>query len=159
MSEENQPTDIPSLMQAEMVEKGVNGEDKLIYTLGTSTRSSEEFIELLSSHGVEVVVDVRRFPTSRFEHFGKEKLEGLLSEAGIGYVYMGKELGGYRRGGYENFVASSQFQTGLRKLEEVAGERSTAIICAERFPWRCHRRFIALALEKRGWRVSHIIEK
>jgi len=78
----------------------VNSEqDKVIYTLGTSTRSIEEFIELLVSHGVEVVIDVRRFPSSRFEHFHREKLAGLLSEAGIDYLHMGEELGGYRRGG------------------------------------------------------------
>ena len=137
----------------------MNVEDKLIYTLGTSTRSPEEFIELLTSHGVEVVVDVRRFPSSRFEHFQRDRLAGLLSEAGIDYVYMGGELGGYRQGGYRNFTTTSDFQLGLRKLEEMAGNRITSIICAERFPWRCHRRFIALELEKRGWRVNHIIDK
>ena len=133
--------------------------DRLIYTLGTSTRSGEEFIKLLTSHGVEVVVDVRRFPSSRFEHFRREKLAGLLSEAGIDYVYMGEELGGYRRGGYQNFTATSEFQMGLKKLEEVAQERRAAIICTERFPWRCHRRFIALELEKQGWQVNHIIDQ
>jgi len=133
--------------------------DKLIYTLGTSTRSREQFIELLTSHGVEVVVDVRRFPSSRFEHFRREKLASYLSEAGIDYVYMGDELGGYRRGGYQNFTATSEFQLGLQKLEKVAQGRKAAIICAERFPWRCHRRFIALELEKKGWQLSHIIDQ
>lgn len=132
---------------------------KLVYTLGTSTRAGEEFIELLSNHDVEVVVDVRRFPSSRFEHFRREKLERLLLEAGIDYIHMGEELGGYRRGGYQDFTTTSEFQSGLQKLEEIARKRSTAIICAERFPWRCHRRFIALELEKRGWQVSHIIDK
>ena len=47
---------------------------KLVYTLGTSTRSPEEFIELLREHSVVVVVDVRRFPSSQFEHFCREKL-------------------------------------------------------------------------------------
>lgn len=133
--------------------------DKLIYTLGTSTRTAEEFVELLSNHGVEIVVDVRRFPSSRFESFCKENLETLLLEADTDYIYMGEELGGYRRGGYQNFTATSQFQAGLSKLEAIAHQKRTAIICAERFPWRCHRRFIALELEKRGWQVSHIIEK
>ena len=132
--------------------------DKLIYTLGTSTRTLEEFIDLLSGYDVEVVVDVRRFPSSRFEHFCREKLEGLLQEVGIDDVYMGEELGGYRRGGYQNFTATSQFQVGISKLEEIARRKRTAIICAERFPWRCHRRFIALELEKRGWQVVHIID-
>jgi len=103
---------------------------KLVYTLGTSTRAGEEFIELLSNHDVEVVVDVRRFPSSRFEHFRRQKLEGLLPEAGIDYVYMGEELGGYRRGGYQDFTTTSEFQSGLQKLEEIAQKRSTAIIYA-----------------------------
>ena len=133
--------------------------DKLIYTLGTSTRSPDEFIELLSNYKVETVVDVRRFPSSRFEHFHRENLERLLPEAGIGYIYMGEELGGYRRGGYKNFTATAPFQAGLDKLAEIARQKRAAIVCAERFPWRCHRRFIALELEKRGWQVSHIIDK
>ena len=133
--------------------------NKLIYTLGTSTRSPEEFIELLTGHGVQVVVDVRRFPSSRFEHFRKENLAGLLSQAGIDYAYMGEELGGYRRGGYQNFTTTSEFQTGIRRVEEVALEKRVAIVCAERFPWRCHRRFIALELEKQGWQVNHIIDQ
>ena len=132
---------------------------KLIYTLGTSTHSREEFIELLSSYSVAAVVDVRRFPSSRFEHFRREKLTSYLSEAGIDYVYMGEELGGYRRGGYQNFTATFEFQTGLKRLEEIAQKGMVAIICAERFPWRCHRRFIALELEKHGWQVNHIIDK
>ena len=132
---------------------------KLIYTLGTSTRSAEEFVRLLTGHGMEVVVDVRRFPSSRFEHFRGEKLAGLLAEVGIDYIYMGEELGGYRREGYQNFTTTFEFQSSLKKLEEVARERKTAIICAERFPWHCHRRFIALELEKQGWQVKHIIDQ
>jgi uncharacterized protein (DUF488 family) len=104
-------------------------------------------------------VDVRRFPASRFKHFCREELEKLLSEAGIGYVHMGEELGGYRRGGYGRFTASPQFHHAISKLEEIACQKRVAIICAERFPWRCHRRFIALELVVRGWRVSHIIDK
>jgi len=133
--------------------------DKIIYTLGTSTRSSEEFIKILTSRGVEVVVDVRRIPSSRYEHFCQEKLAGLLSEAGINYVHLGEELGGYRRGGYLSFVVTSEFQTGLKKLEEIAQDKGAAIICAERFPRRCHRRFIAQELKKHGWQVNHIIEQ
>jgi len=64
---------------------------------------------------VEVVVDVRRFPSSRFEHFDKEKLAELLSEAGIDYLYMGEELGGYRHGGYQEYTTTSEFQAGLKK--------------------------------------------
>lgn len=132
---------------------------KLVYTLGTSTRSVEEFIELLTSHGVAVVVDVRRFPSSRLEHFSRESLAGLLREVGIEYIYMGAELGGYRQGGYRTFTTTSEFQEGVKELAKVAGERRVAIVCAERFPWRCHRRFISAELEKQGWQVNHIIDK
>lgn len=133
--------------------------DRLIHTLGTSTRSSEEFLELLTDHGVELVIDVRRFPTSRYEHFGQEKLKGLLSDNGINYIHMGRELGGYREGGYQNFTKTPGFQRRLRKLEDAAGNHRAAIICAELLPWRCHRRFIAQELEQRGWQVNHIIDR
>lgn len=132
---------------------------KLIYTLGTSTRSVEEFIELLRSHDIEAIIDVRRFPSSRFEHFKQDNIAELLHRAGIDYICMGKELGGYRKGGYQAFATTSEFQKGVKKLEEEAHGRKAAIICAERFPWRCHRRFISLELEKQGWEVRHIIER
>lgn len=133
--------------------------NKLIYTLGTSTRSPGEFIELATSRNLEVVIDVRRFPTSRFEHFRREKLAELLRDAGIDYIYMGQELGGYRKGGYKSFTTTPDFRAGLKKLEEVAETRRVAILCAERFPWYCHRRFIALELLEKGWQVSHIIDR
>ena len=137
----------------------IPGNEKLIYTLGTSTRSQEEFIGLLKGRGIEVVVDVRRFPSSRFEYFSEVKLAEILDEAGIGYVAMGQELGGYRRGGYQAFTATTEFQGAVGKLEELALSRRVTILCAERLPWRCHRRFIAFELEKRGWQVIHIIDE
>ena len=133
--------------------------NRVVYTLGTSTRTLEEFIALLRHLGVKVVVDVRRFPTSRFEHFKKEELASSLPEAGIDYCHLGGELGGYRRGGYQAFLASEEFKQGLKKLEEIAKERRTAIVCAERLPWRCHRRFIGGELERRGWQVMHVIDE
>jgi len=136
-----------------------SGDEEVIYTLGTSTRTSEEFISLLTGHRIEMVADVRRFPTSRFEHFKRENLSGLLHGSGIKYIYLGEELGGYRRGGYPAFTAAPEFQAGLVRLEQIAREKKTAFICAERLPWRCHRRFIAMELERKGWQVIHIIDK
>jgi uncharacterized protein (DUF488 family) len=130
-----------------------------IYTVGTSTRSAEEFTRLLKSRNVEVVVDVRRFPSSRFEHFSSDHFSRLLRNADIDYVYMGKELGGYRRGGYQAFTSSSKFLEGMEKLIQIANRSMVALVCAERFPWRCHRRFISAELEKQGWRVIHIIDQ
>ena len=60
-----------------------------IYSLGTSTRSKAEFAGLLQKHGIEMVIDVRRFPTSRFEHFKQEALRQLLAELQTGYLYLG----------------------------------------------------------------------
>jgi len=131
----------------------------VIYTLGTSNRSAEEFLGLLRRLEVEVVVDVRRFPTSQFDHFKREELSRLLEGEGFGYVYLGEELGGYRRGGYESHLESEDFREGLGRLMGLARERRVVILCAERLPWRCHRRFIGRELEKQEFRVSHVIDE
>ena len=114
---------------------------------------------MLKHLGVEMVVDVRRFPTSRFEYFRREELARSLPERGIDYLYLGKELGGYRKGGYRSFLVSEEFKRGLERLEKLASQGKIAVICAERLPWRCHRRFIGLELERRGWRVIHVIDE
>ena len=130
-----------------------------IYTMGTSTRSREEFIDLLHHYHLTTVADVRSFPQSRFEHFIRENLAKMLSEVAIDYVYLGKELGGFRKGGYRAYTQTDAYQVGIHKLEEIAQNGSTVLMCAERFAWKCHRRFIASTLEQRGWAVLHIIDK
>ena len=133
--------------------------EKTIFTLGTSNRSLEDFIHLLRMSRIEMVVDVRRFPTSKFPHFKKEALSQSLAEEGLGYAYLGKELGGYRKGGYEAYMQTHDFLRGMELLERMATRCRCAIFCAERLPWRCHRRFIARSLEDRGWKAIHIIEE
>lgn len=130
-----------------------------IYTLGTGTRRLEEFIEILDSYGILRVVDVRRFPTSRLEHFKKANLEAALRARGLQYEYLGRDLGGYRKGGYEVYMDSFEFNRGLEALILLAREKITVVVCAERFAWKCHRRFIGAALEKKGWLVLHVIDK
>jgi uncharacterized protein (DUF488 family) len=112
----------------------------------------------LKQFKISILVDVRRFPTSKLEHFKKEKLEHLLKQEGIRYIYLGKELGGYRRGGYKRYMESVEFMMGIKKLEKIAEDSRTVIMCAERFPWRCHRKYISITLEERGWRVAHILD-
>lgn len=129
-----------------------------IYTLGSSNRSAEEFLELLRYYGIQALVDVRRFPTSHYPHFRREELADLVKGAGLEYHYLGQELGGYRSGGYENYTTTPDFGLGLERLEALAAERRVAVMCAERLPWRCHRRFIGLALKGRGWGIKHIID-
>jgi uncharacterized protein (DUF488 family) len=130
-----------------------------IYSVGTSTRTLEEFMALLKAYAIEIAADVRSFPRSRFPHFQGETLARFLKEDGIQYCYLGRELGGYRRGGYEAYVGTPPYQDGLVRLEEVAKEGTAVFFCAERFPWFCHRRFIGASLSARGWEVSHIIER
>ena len=96
------------------------------------------------------MADVRRFPTSKkHPHFSRENLGPALKEAGIEYVFLGEELGGYRRGGYEAYTETEGFRRGLGRLEELAVQGKTAIMCAERDPRGCHRRYIAAALAAR----------
>jgi uncharacterized protein (DUF488 family) len=130
-----------------------------IYTVGSSTRTLADFLETLSGFGVRTVADVRRFPvSSRYAHFTRAALEERLRIAGVAYTWLGEDLGGYRSGGFEAYRGAASFARGLRRLEALGAETPTAILCAERFPWRCHRRFIATALRQRGWEVVHILE-
>ncbi len=132
---------------------------RVIYTLGTDRRSEEDFIEILLAYSIKVVADVRRFPKSSMPMFNREYLEGLLRENAIQYKYLGRELGGYRKGGYIKHTLTEEFRRGIDMLEKLAEEGPVVIICAEKFPWRCHRRWIARELQRRHWQVVHIIEK
>ena len=127
--------------------------------MGTSTHTEEKFLQFLRHYHIHTVGDVRRFPQSRFEHFKRVNLEAALSEEGFHYVYSGKELGGFRTGGYPAYTKTIPYQEGISHLEQVGREHTAGFICAERFPWKCHRRFIASTLEEKGWHVVHIIEK
>ncbi len=132
--------------------------EKIIYTLGTGNRSAEEFIAILRAYELEMAVDVRSLPRSRFPHFRQETLSRNLGEAGIGYVYMGQELGGYRDEGFEAYTQTLAYLQGIERLERLASRCRCVILCAERLPERCHRRFIARSLEERGWKAVHIID-
>lgn len=133
--------------------------EKAVFTLGTSTRSMEDFLALLGSRRIVRVADVRSFPTSRrCPHFSSRSLAASLAAAGVAYRWFGEELGGYREGGYRAHMETPQFLAGLAELERWAAEAPTAVVCAELLPWRCHRRFIARALEERGWKVVHVID-
>ena len=132
---------------------------ELIYTIGTSTRSIEEFISLCRKFKLQAVVDVRRFPVSKFDHFKKDNFSSELHRRGIRYFYLGDILGGFRKKGYEEHTHTSEFAGGIEKLKQIASEFVTAFLCAEKFPWRCHRRFIALRLVQDGWRVVHILDE
>jgi len=118
-----------------------------------------EFLAVLRAYSIRMLVDVRRFPASgRYPHFTREALARALRRAGIRYLHLGDDLGGFRTGGYEAYMATPAFAAGLKTLEFTAARAPTAIMCAERLPWQCHRRFIAAAMTQRGWDVVHVIE-
>jgi uncharacterized protein (DUF488 family) len=130
-----------------------------IYTLGTSNRKIEEFLEILKEYKIEVVIDVRRWPTSKlFPHFKKENLEKFLAENDIEYFHFEK-LGGFREGGYEDYLKTKDFKEALKELIKIAKKKKLVVICAEKFPWKCHRAFIARELENKNFKIIHIIEK
>jgi uncharacterized protein (DUF488 family) len=132
---------------------------KSLFTLGTSRRSEEDFVEILLAYGIERVIDVRSFPRGSLPHFHKTALEALLGENLIDYRWLGRELGGFRKGGYEAYTRTAEFMAGVDALVALASEKPSVLLCAERFPWKCHRRWIARELGRRGWRVEHILDK
>ena len=144
-----------------------------IYTIGHSTRTLDELIEVLRAHGIKVLADVRKFPGSRrLPWFNAPNLAATLPQAGIDYrPFTG--LGGRRKAlqdspnagwrndsfrGYADYMQTPQFAAALIELMEIAARSPTAIMCAEAVPWRCHRSLIADALLVRGWRVLDIYD-
>ena len=143
-----------------------------LFTVGHSTRSLEELIDLLREHGITLLADVRTVPGSRrMPHFARATLAADLPERGIEYVHM-PELGGLRRPrpdspntgwrnesfrGYADHMASPEFRAALDRLVELGRQGNVAVMCAEAVPWRCHRSLIADAVLVRGLEVTHII--
>lgn len=132
---------------------------KKIFTLGTGRRSEEDFIEVVLASGINAIIDVRSIPKSKNPAFTGQNLEALLKENLIDYYYLGRELGGIRKGGYALYTLTEDFRRGLERLEGIAENKLSAIICSEHFPWKCHRKWISRELHKRDWAVEHIIDK
>jgi len=134
-----------------------------VYTLGHSNRTLDEFINILLKYKIRIVVDVRRFPTSRrYPHFSRESLEGVLNNLGIKYVWLGDLLGGFRSGGYESYMKTEEFKRGFKELIKIikgCSQGYVAILCKEKLWFKCHRRFISNELAKYGIEVVHIIDQ
>jgi len=147
--------------------------DVTIYTIGHSTRELDAFLTLLQREGIQQLADVRTFPMSRrYPHFNRESLSRALADAGIAYAHY-PELGGRRTPrrdsgnaawrnagfrGYADYMESREFAEGIERLVASASHLTTAIMCAEAVPWRCHRSLIADALTVRGVDVRHILD-
>jgi uncharacterized protein (DUF488 family) len=145
-----------------------------IWTVGHSTRSGEEFVQILLAHGVEVLVDVRTYPGSRrYPHFNSDVLAVSLKGQNIEYKHQAK-LGGRRKPrtdshnsawrneqfrGYADYMETEEFKTGVEELLELASEKRVAIMCAEAVWWRCHRSLISDWLKAEGHEVIHILDE
>lgn len=143
-----------------------------LWTIGHSTRPIEEFIELLQTHGIQILVDVRMTPYSRRNpQFHSDALAKSLADAGIQYRHM-PALGGRRKTrpdsvnvgwrnesfrGYADYMQTREFWNALDDLMATAQGLPAAIMCAEAVPWRCHRTLISDALVSREWTVRHIL--
>jgi uncharacterized protein (DUF488 family) len=137
----------------------MNGKKNNIFTIGHSNRSLQDFINILRHYKVEVLVDVRRFPTSKHNpQFKKDILENKLQESGIEYVWI-ENLGGFRKGGYADYMETQSFKDELEKLIQIAKRKRMAVMCSELLWFKCHRNFIATALTKQGWEVIHIYDQ
>lgn len=127
----------------------------IIYTIGYGNRKSKDFISLLKKHGINIVVDVRRFPVSKYPGFAKEELEKTLLKHGIEYMFMGDTLGGFR-GRYKQYTIKEPYKEGIKRLLVVAEKGSTVLMCVEQDYIGCHRRFITETLKEMNIDVLHI---
>jgi uncharacterized protein (DUF488 family) len=140
-------------------------------TIGHSTLSIEAFLRALRENGVELLVDVRRYPGSRrHPQFGQEALFAALRDAGIAAEWR-EGLGGRRAAlkdsvntgwressfrGYADYMQTAAFRAEIDWLVGQAGARPTVVMCAESVPWRCHRALISDAVIARGMLVQDI---
>ena len=147
-------------------------ETPLIWTIGHSTRSEDEFLGLLAEYQIEGVADVRRYPGSRrMPQFGSDVLAAALRADGLEYLWL-PGLGGRRTPlpdspntawrspsfrGYADYLQTEPFAESLAELISMAFGLRTAIMCAEAVWWRCHRGLIADVLRWLGFEVNHIL--
>jgi len=144
----------------------------IIYTIGHSTRSLAEFLNMLQSFEIKILADIRSLPGSRkFPQFNKEDLKISLEEAGIQYIHLA-DLGGRRKvkkdsknirwnndsfRGYADYMETKEFENAIVKLEHIAIEQPTAYMCSEAVWWRCHRSMVSDYLKAKGWTVLHVM--
>jgi uncharacterized protein (DUF488 family) len=146
----------------------VNQEALQIFTIGHSNHQLEIFLDLLDRHGIEVLVDIRSIPYSKFApQYDKANLKENITGAGLKFLFMGKELGGrpdgqefYDAAGRANYAKIAQsdlFKEGISRLETGMKQYRVVIMCSEENPEHCHRHLlIARVLLEKGIAVKHI---
>jgi uncharacterized protein (DUF488 family) len=145
-----------------------------VFTVGHSTRTADEFVELLQGFGIDLVADIRTVPRSRRNpQFEKDVLRESLRAHSIEYVHLAS-LGGLRHArkdsintawqnasfrGYADYMQTDEFTRAIAELMELAGVKELVIMCAEAVPWRCHRSLVGDALLARGVEVMDILNR
>ena len=145
---------------------------KIIYSIGHSTHSIQEFLDMLISFDIKLLVDIRRLPGSRkFPQFNQDELKESLAHTGIQYIHL-ISLAGRRPAhkdshntawrnlsfrGYADYMETADFQQGIIELEALATKQKTVYMCSEAVWWRCHRSLVSDYLKIRGWQVYHIM--
>ena len=141
---------------------------EILYTVGHSNRSLDDFLLTIKSHSIGAIADVRSYPYSNMNpQFDRESLSASLNEQGIAYVFLGKELGArsnepscYEDGKvqYERLARTELFQEGLVRVLQGMERYRVALMCAEKEPLACHRTIlVSRHLVERGIRVRHIL--
>jgi len=153
----------------------LNEEAKVtIHTIGYSTRTLEEFIQILKTVGINLLVDIRAAPHSKYNpQFNKEALPEYLKPYNIKYFNL-PEIGGLRHPnkdsvnlafksggfrGYADYMQTREFTDNLLKIIALTKNNKIILMCTEALPGRCHRILISDALTARGIRVLHIFNK
>ena len=142
--------------------------EKTVYSIGHSNHPIEAFVGLLRQHGITAIADVRSAPYSRHNpQFNRDELARALESAGIGYVFLGEELGArpkdpscYRNGrvDFARLAACEAFRRGIERVLRGAEEHRVALMCAEKEPLDCHRTILVCRhLKQQGVSVKHIL--
>lgn len=146
--------------------------DPVIYTIGHSTHSQEDFLGLLHHFGIKKLADIRKYPGSkRFPHFNKENLENVLPCFGVLYEHW-PGLGGRRKEvpdsghpewknssfrAFADYMDTPEFMQEELNLHEFSQHHKAVLMCTEAVWWRCHRALISDRLKDSGWQVRHIL--
>jgi uncharacterized protein (DUF488 family) len=144
----------------------------MVYTIGHSTRTQQELIDILRHYGIPVLLDIRAIPYSRYNpQFNRETMMELMPEENIQYEHI-EALGGHRPSqevmkaakscsdrsvGFAGYMKSKEFAEGLDRVIELASRSPVVLMCGEREPEHCHRFWVADALRERGIEVRHLI--
>lgn len=147
----------------------------MIYTIGHSNRNFEEFLRIIEKFKIDLIVDVRRFPSSKITHFNKEFLENKFGEK---YLWIEK-LGGFRKFGkditdigigkcfrsegfraYATYILiNEEIRKILYNLLEISKNKNILLMCREKFPWNCHRKILSDWFLSKNSDVIHIIDE